>query len=235
MPERLHRAALDHAHAAVALRPVGQALHRKLRPPAELARDRREAELEQPARAAFGAEVVDQDDLAAGPGDAHELVERRFRVRHRGDDELRHHDVERAVRQREMLGVHHRQDIDMGELVFGDALDRLAQHRLAQVDADDAVVARVVGQRDAGADADFEDAAAGRAAGLFGGGDRRGAAGREHLAEHGVVNRGPARVGALDARFVDVCPHAVPELNRASRPPRARATAAPSRPTPRRS
>ena len=54
--------------------------------------------------------------------------------------------------------------------------ERVQQHRLAQIDADDAVVARVIRQRDAGADADFENASA-RAAGLFGGGDCRGARG----------------------------------------------------------
>ena len=63
-----------------------------------------------------------------------------------------------------MLGVHHRQRLDVVELVLDDALLRLAQHRLGNVDADQAVAARVVRQRDAGADADVEDAPARRQA-----------------------------------------------------------------------
>ncbi len=41
-----------------------------------------------------------------------------------------------------MLRVHHRERLDMREPVLGDALMRLAQHRLRIVDADDAVAAR---------------------------------------------------------------------------------------------
>ena len=62
-----------------------------------------------------------------------------------------------------MLRVHHGERLDIGEPVLAHALLRLAQHRLGIVDADDAVGARIVGQRDAGADADFEDAPADRA------------------------------------------------------------------------
>src|SRR5580658_6741045 len=97
MPERRHRAALDDLHAAMARGPLRQAFPAEFRPPAEPARQRREAMLEYRAQAGLGAEMVDQDDLTAGFEHADELVERRFRVRHDGDDVLRDHDVEGAV------------------------------------------------------------------------------------------------------------------------------------------
>ena len=191
---------------AVALRPVGEPLVGKFRPPAEPARDRRETLLEQPARAAFRADVVDQDDLAAGPDHAREFVEGLLRMRHRRDDELRHHHVEAGIGQRQVGRIHHRQQFDIGELALLNALHRLAQHRLGNVAADQPVHGPIVGQRNAGADADFQDTPALRAAGLFGGGDGRPPPGIEHRAEHQVVNRRPARIGALHAVLIDV-PH----------------------------
>src|SRR5262245_29604049 len=108
MAERRHRAALDQAHAAVALGPLRQPLPAEFRPPAEAARERRKALLEQAPRPRLGAEMVDQDDLAAGLGDAGKLVKRRHRVGHRGDDVLRDHRVEEGIAKTEMLRVHHR-------------------------------------------------------------------------------------------------------------------------------
>ena len=93
-------------------------------------------------RPALGAEMVDQDDLAARPRDARELVQRAFRIGHRGDDVLREHRVERAVREAEPRAVHHRERLDVLELALLHALLRLAQHRLRIVDADHAVACR---------------------------------------------------------------------------------------------
>ena len=121
--------------------PLHQPVPAEFRPPAEAPRQRCEPLLEGAPQPRLGAEVIDQDDLAARPRDARELVERRFRVGHRGDDVLRHHGVEEGVMETEMLRVHHRQDVDIGELVLAHALMRLAQHRLGIVDADDAVAA----------------------------------------------------------------------------------------------
>ena len=68
MPERRHRAALDHAHAAVAASAQSrQPRPAEFRPPAEPARQRREPLLERAAQPALGADVIDQDDLAARP------------------------------------------------------------------------------------------------------------------------------------------------------------------------
>src|SRR3954469_16963968 len=80
MPERWHRAAFEHVHAAVLLGPSRDPSPAEFRPPAESARHRRKALLEQAAWPGLGAEMVDQDDLAAGLGDARELVQRSFRI-----------------------------------------------------------------------------------------------------------------------------------------------------------
>ena len=81
--------------------------------------------------------MVDKDDLAARLGDAGKFVERRLGVGHGSDDVLRDHRVEEGVGEAQMLRVHHRQRLDMGELVLGDPFMCLAQHRLAVIDADD--------------------------------------------------------------------------------------------------
>src|SRR6516162_7790777 len=80
----------------------------EFRPPAESPRDRGKALLEDAARSGLGAEMVDEDDLAARLGHARKLVERRLRVGHRGDDVLRDHRVEEGVGEAEMLRIHHR-------------------------------------------------------------------------------------------------------------------------------
>ena len=80
-------------------RPIDQPRPRKFRPPAEPPRQRRERQFEDAARAAFGADVIDQDEFAAGLQHADEIIERAFRIGHRGDDILRHHGVERRIRR----------------------------------------------------------------------------------------------------------------------------------------
>ena len=110
----------------------------------------------------------------------------------------------------EMLGVHHRQRLDVGQPMLDDAVLRAAQHRRRDVDADQAIFPVVALQRDAGADADFEDAPARCTASPLGGGDRRPPAALKHRAEHQVVDRRPALVSLRDPRAVDICSHASP-------------------------
>ncbi len=133
MPERRHRAALD------------QRARRRGARPSRASRSQRNSG-RQPSRRATGAKPCSNarrrpasaprwlTRMISPPGLVHarELVERRLRVGHRGDDVLRDHHVEDGVGEAEMLRVHHRQRLDMGELVLGDALLRLAQHRLAR-------------------------------------------------------------------------------------------------------
>src|ERR1019366_3653143 len=167
------------------------------------ARQRREPMLEIALQARLGAQVIDQDDLAAGLGDTNEFIERRLGIRHRRDDELRHHHVEETIRETEALRIHYGERIDVGELVPSHALLRLAQHGLAIVHADDAIARRIVGERDAGADPDIEDAPAGPLSGR----DRRPAAGIEDRAEHQIVDRRPARIGLCDGLAVELTYH----------------------------
>src|SRR5207342_2673517 len=107
---------------AVLLGPSCQPPPTEFRPPAQPARHWRKALLEQTAWPGLGAKMVDQDDLAAGLGDARELVQRRFRIRHGGYDVLRHHHVKKAIGKAQVLRVHHRRCIDMTKLMRSDAL-----------------------------------------------------------------------------------------------------------------
>src|SRR3954451_155554 len=200
MPERRHGAALDKADSGRARLPGRQPLPWKLRPPAEPPRERCEGLLAELAQAAFGADVVHQNDLTAGFQHPRELIECRLRVRHRGDDVLGYDHVERVVRKRKVLRVHDGQRLDIGKSVLGDALGRLAQHRRRDVDADDTVGARIVGQRNAGADTDFENASADALRRR----DRGAAAALEHPAEHHIVDRRPARIGLRYCRIVEL-------------------------------
>src|SRR5262249_30261840 len=100
-----------------------------------------------------------------------------------------------------MLGVHDPKSLDVGEAELDDALLRFAQHGLGDVAAEEAVGARMVRERYAGADPHLEDAAAD----TFGGGDRGVAATLEDRAEHEIINRRPARIGLGDRLLVELC------------------------------
>ena len=220
MAERRHRPALDHLHAGCALGPNAQALERKLRPPAQPARHGRKPFARKRAASRSRRRCNYADDLAAGPGDARELIERGLRIGDRRDHVLRDHHVEEAVGEAEPLRVHDCECVHIGKSVLGNAPPGLAQHRLGDIDADQPIGAAVVGQRNAGADADFENAPANP----FGRRDRRLAAMFEHASEHEAVDRRPPRIGPRD-RVPDRVPR--PSL----RPPRTanvqpRATAA---------
>ena len=159
MPERRHRAALDHVHAAVLLGPS--------REPAQRNSGR------QPSRRATGAKACSK--ARRSPASAPRWLTRmisppgcvtransssvRFRIGHGGDDVLRHHHVEERVGKAEPLPSITASASTWSSLLRGHALMRLAQHRLGIVDADEAVGAGIIRQRDAGADADVEDAA----------------------------------------------------------------------------
>src|SRR5580765_1260638 len=62
--ERRHRAALRHAHVAMARDPPTVALERELGAPAELAHDRLQHVLDVAAQAGFGTDPGHDDDLA---------------------------------------------------------------------------------------------------------------------------------------------------------------------------
>lgn len=98
-----------------------------------------------------------------------------------------------------MLGVHDGERLDIFETEFVDALLRLAQHRLGNVDAVQPEVSGVVGQRQPGAHAHFEDTPAD----AFGRRDRGVTALLKYRAKHQVIDRRPSRVGFFDRVLVE--------------------------------
>ncbi len=139
-------------------------------------------------------------DGEAGAQDTRELVERGFRVGHRSHDVLRHHDVEGAVRELELLGIHHRQPLDVLETELGDAPLRLLQHRFRNVGAEDSQMRRVLRQGNSRTDTDFEHAPADP----IGRGNGGATPLAEYAAEDEIVDRRPAVIGLLDGRTVEV-------------------------------
>ena len=125
----------------------------------------------------------------------------------------------------EVRGIHFGEAFDVGEPPLRNAPFGARQHVRADVDANDAVVGFVVGKRDAGADADLENAP-GREAIDHAHGGADGAAGDG--AEDRIVDRRPARVGRDDRGIVQVR-LAVGLRQRRSLPARQRCGGAPSR------
>ena len=154
--------------------------------------------------------MIDENDFAAGLYDAGEFIERRFRIRHNGDDILRDDDVEDRISETEMLRIHHGKSVDIGQPVLGDARLRLAQHRRREIDTDQAVRPGIAGQGQAGADTDLENAAADALRRL----DRSFAAALEHRAEYEIVDRGPAGIGFGDTGFIEFVRHRGVSANR---------------------
>src|SRR5262249_24763088 len=97
-------------------------------------------------------------------------------------------------------GVHDPKSLDIGQPELVDALLRLAQHGLGNVDAAKTVGAGIVRQRYAGADSHLEDAYAD----AFGGGDRCMAAALENRAERELIDCRPRRVGLGDRLLVEL-------------------------------
>jgi hypothetical protein len=86
-----------------------------------------------------------------------------------------------------------------GQPELGDALLRLAQHGLRDIDPANTVAARIVGKRYAGAYSHLEDAPAD----AFGGGDRGMSAALENSAEHEVIDGRPSRIRLGDGVLVE--------------------------------
>ena len=189
MAERRHRPALDE---------VG-----RRRAPAQRSK-RSQGNLDrQPSRCAIGwnmcssalreppvgADAVDDHQLSARPQHAQELVERDLGMGHRVDDVLGDDDIEGAVRR--IRGPRRPSPRAARRAASPSSATRCAchlQHRLGNIDAHDAAPRRVVGQRDARADAHLQDASADLLAGSHGGSARI----LEDGPEDHVVDRRPA-------------------------------------------
>ena len=100
-----------------------------------------------------------------------------------------------------MLRIHDLQRLDVIQAQRPDPLARLVEHGFGDVDAGDAGGLRVVGQGQAGANADLQDVAAD----AFGGDDGGAASLAEHGTEDDVVYRRPAVVRRGDSVPVHGC------------------------------
>src|SRR5262249_28617600 len=129
----------------------------------------------------------------------------------------------------QVFRVHHPKAFNMREPELVDAFLRLAQHRLGNVDAAYAIGRGIVRQRDAGADADFKDAAAN----AFSRSDGGLASPLENSAEDEIIDRSPSRIGFRDCLSIELhcCAHDSLRFKKpALRYPRAgAATAMPNR------
>src|SRR4051794_40727518 len=92
---------------------------------AERTHYRLEPQLDKTAHAGIGANPAQDDHLAARAQHARKLVERRFRIGYRRHDVLRHYDIERIVREFELLRVHDGETFDILQAEIGDPLPRL--------------------------------------------------------------------------------------------------------------
>ena len=113
------------------------------------------------------------------------------------------HHVERVGRKLQPFGIHHRELLDMVEILLTHPFARPLQHCVRNVDAGDAQVLRIERQADAGADAHFEHPTSNPLRRV----DRQGAPGPEHPAEHEVVNGRPPVIGLGNLMGVHgICP-----------------------------
>ena len=196
-PEGRHGPALDQAHVAVPRHPARVALPGKLRPPAEPRRCGREPLLQHPPQPCFRADAADQHDLAAGLQHAGKFVERRFRAWDRGDDST----VRPPHRTNSSGNVRFSASITASPSTLCRPRVSMRSCALRSIGSEMSTPNRrllpaVLGQRDAGADANLEDPAA-DALGRHDGG---AATVLEHGAKHQIVDRGPAGIGVHDRR-----------------------------------
>src|SRR5262249_14556146 len=136
-------------------------------------------------------EMIDQNDLAAGGAHAFELAHDSLRLRHDSHDVHGNHGVEAFVGKGESAGVHLVQPSDIVEIAPLDLGSGLGQHLGRKVYAGDGEMAAIAGQREPGADANLEHAAAPAIDDLHG----MLAASLGDLAEGQVVDRSPAAIG----------------------------------------
>ncbi len=165
MTKRLHLPALDQTISGAA-GPSVEPSKREFRTPAEMADEGRKAALVDAPQPGLGAEVIDQYDLASRFDHAGELVEGGLRIRHRGDHELRHHDIEERICKTELFGVHHGKHVDVAERAPAQPGLGAAEHWFGKIDADNPIAGRILGKRNPSADADVENASAMRSAAL---------------------------------------------------------------------
>ncbi len=153
---------------------------------------RRQALLDVAHHAVLAHEVIDDDDDPAGPADAAHLGGKARRVRHHRGDIKRQHRVEGVVLEGQVFGVHLDERLDLRQVLARDPPARPRQHLGRDVDAGHRGIGTEIRQRQAGADADLEDALARP---VIGDADRILAAGMEHRAEDQIIGPREQAIG----------------------------------------
>ena len=148
---------------------------------------------------AVGAlEMVDHDDACARFGHPLGLADQAEGVADDADDVADEHVIEGAVfkRQPESVGL---KDIGVIQPAFGDFLTGLLEHAAGQIQADDPATVGVIVERNAGANAEVEDAVGGFDLHVF---NRPGDASLDESAKGGVVEQRMNVVDFLGAGFL---------------------------------
>src|SRR6516225_1681127 len=166
--------------------------------------------LESSAQSGLRADPADEHDLATGPEHARELVERGFGIGNGGDDVLRDDDIEGAVRKRQVGRIHDGQTLDVAQTQLLHPLLRPSQHRLRDIDPEQAARGGIIGQRYARTYTDLQNAPADS----LRGGNSRVPAAVENGTKYQIVNRRPARISLCNRIPVELC-HFAPRLSSA--------------------
>ena len=203
MAEGRHRATLDQMDIISLRHPAREPVPCEFRSPSEPANDRLCQFLGDAPPAGFRPDSRDKNDLATRTQDASKLVERRLGVRNRGNDVMRHDDVEGCVREHQILRVHHFEESDIFERKLRHPLSRAAQHRFRQINSDNAIGGRIAGKRYPRANANFENPTTD----LFRRRDGRPTSALENGAENEIVNGGPECVCFLDRGMIELSDH----------------------------
>src|SRR5262249_43934631 len=128
-----------------------------------------------------------------------------------GDNELRHDDIEGMVGKGHLLRVHDDQAFDISQAETAHPCMRLTQHGLGEIDANKLGCARIIGKREAGSDADLQNASAC----ALGRGNGHAPCMLENGPKNKIIDRRPARIGLRNRILLDLFPHYPPP----ARPP----------------
>ncbi len=143
--------------------------------------------------------MIQDDDLSTGPADASHFVHDADRIGDDADHVRRVDDIERAVGELQVAGIHLQQANAADALARG-ALARLLEHRTREVDPGDRTGLGIERKVDAGAHANLEHALARLNVHSL---DRLQAARVQRRAEGEIVDLGELVVDAFDEIVLD--------------------------------
>src|SRR5688572_31459673 len=99
--------------------------------------------------------MIEEDDPSAGAADAPHLLRHLHRIRDDADQVWRVDDVERSGRELEVGGIH-LEDPNVADVLVGNPLAGLLEHRSGEIDPGDRTVFRIEREIDPGPDTDLE-------------------------------------------------------------------------------